>query len=135
MAKIDRKKLKKDIHSKFGSLTNFSKITHTNYNDLLRILNSSNFSGEEIHDIQFKYLEFDTDGGIEGYINDSDRESIRICIAINYKSYTSFCDDNPNYDEVYLSNIINGKLKKITTKYGGLLDLLKNKYNYDKFTV
>jgi hypothetical protein len=133
MAQIDRVKLKKDIHRKFGSLTNFSKISNTNYNDLLRILNTTNFSGDEIYDIQGKYVDCNTDNGIEGHIDDSEREAIRVCISIKFKTYTKFCEENPKYDEVYLSNIINGKLKRVTTKYGGLLDLLKEKYNYDKF--
>ena len=135
MAKIDRARLKKDIHRKFGSLTNFSKVSSTNYESLLRILNTNNFSGDEILGIKRKYLDFDTKDGIDGYINDSDREVVRICIAVSFKSFTAFCVENPQYDEVYLSNVINGKLKMITTKYGGLIDLLKTKYNYDKFTV
>lgn len=135
MAQIDRVKLKKDIHRKFGSLTNFSKLSQTNYNDLLRILNTRSFTGDEIHDIRRKYVEHDPSEGIEGHISDSERDAIRICVAVNFKSYTAFCEENPKYDEVYLSNIINGKLKRVTTKYGGFLDLLKEKYNYDKFIV
>lgn len=133
MAHIDRVKLKADIHRKFGSLMNFSKISDTNYNDLLRILNTPNFGGDEIYSIASKYNEFDVEGGIDGHISDSEREAIRRCVVIHFKTHTAFCEENPKYDEVYLSNIINGKLKRVTTKYGGFLDLLKEKYDYDKF--
>lgn len=135
MAKIDRIKLKKDIHRKFGSLTNFSKVASIHYESLLRILNSQNFSGDEIYNVLNSCNDFDIKNGVDGYIDDSEREIIRICIAVSFKSFTAFCEENPKYDEVYLSNVINGKLKRITTKYGGLIDLLKTKYNYDKFTV
>ncbi len=135
MAKIDKVKLKKDIHRKFGSLVNFSKITDTKYSDLLRILNTSEFTGEEITDVHRKYIEFDIDEGIEGFIDDSDRESVRICVAVHFKSTTAFCEEHPEYDEVYISNVVTGRLKRVTTKYGGLIDLLKRKYNYDKFAL
>lgn len=132
---IDRVILKQNIHKKFGSLTNFGNVTDTDYKDLLRILNSDTFTDEEIEDVQEKYLTFDLSNGVEGYINESEREVLRICIFSKFKSYTKFCEKHDDFDVVYLSNIVEGKLLRVTDKYEKLLTILKEEYNYDKFTT
>ncbi len=133
MPRIDRKELKSNIHRKFGSLTNFSKVVGVNYNKLLRVLNTPNFTGDEIHDIQRSYLDNDISNGVDGLINDIDRERIRVAIMVKHSSYTDFCIHNEEYDVVYLTNVIRGNLKYETEKYIDLINLLKEEYNYDEF--
>ena len=131
---INRTVLKENIHKKFGSLTNFSNVTDVGYKDVLRILNSDTFIDKEIDDLQEKYLTFDLSNGVEGYISEEDRTIIRICISMKHKSYTKFHEQHHEFDVVYLSNLIEGKLLRTTEKYDKLITLLKEEYDYDKFT-
>jgi len=131
---INREVLKENIHNKFGSLTNFSNVTGICYKDILRILNSDTFLDNEIDDLQEKYLTFDLSNGVEGYISDQDRKTIRICISMEYKSYTKFYEKHNEFDVVYISNLVEGKLLRTTEKYDKLITLLKEEYSYDKFT-
>ena len=133
MAFIDRGRLKKNIHSKFGSLINFSKTSDIKYNTLLRILNTNDFSGEEVIDVQNKYVELDLPDDLEGSISASERQAVRRAILFSFNSYTDFCNENTEYDVVYITNIVKGNLKRVTTKYSRFINLLKQKYNYDKF--
>lgn len=135
MARIDRARLKVDIHRKFSSLINFSKVSDTDYNSVLRILNSKDCTEEEIQDLYNKYDEYNMDNGVEGFINDSDRESVRRCIMISFPNYTAFCNKHSQFDNVYITNIIVGNLKMETPKYESLIELLKSKYDYDKFAL
>ena len=133
MPRIDRVKLKKDIHQKFGSLTSFSKVADVKYSKLLRVLNTQNFTGEEVIDIERKYIDNDLSNGVEGYISDNERKAIRLSIVTHFNSYASFCREHRRFDVVYLTNIIKGNLKMSTKKYEILIETLKNNYNYDKF--
>jgi hypothetical protein len=134
MPKIDRVQLKRDIYQKFGSLTSFSKVANINYNRLLRIINTQNFTGDEILEIQRLYMENDLSNGVDGYISDSERKAIRLSIVTHFNSYTDFCREHPYFDTVYITNIIKGNLKMSTKKYEKLINILKKDYNYDEFT-
>ena len=57
-------------------------------------------------------------------ISDKDRKSIRLSILKNYHSYTEFCNDFNDFDCVYISNVVGGKLKLKSNKYRNLISIL-----------
>jgi len=62
-------------------------------------------------------------------ISTKDRKKIRISILSCYHSYTEFCEDYEDFDCVYISNVINGKLKLKSTKYIKLISTLTEYHN------
>lgn len=133
MSRIDRNRLKRDIKEKFGSIARFARVCELNYDDTLRILNSDNFTGDEIQDVFYRYDSYDeVNEGFYDIISNEERSAIRLSILTNFKNYTKFCSEHPRFDVVYISNIVNGKLKEKTTKFGNLINTLEE-YNYDQF--
>jgi hypothetical protein len=61
-------------------------------------------------------------------IKGSDRRAIRLNILSNYHNYTEFCKDHSQFDCVYISNVVSGKLKLKSKKYNDLIQVLKE-YN------
>jgi hypothetical protein len=133
MARIDRNRLKRDIKEKFGSIARFARVCELNYDDTLRVLNSNSFTGDEIENVFYQYDSYDESSmGFYDIISNEERKAIRLSILTNFKNYTMFCKEYSRFDVVYISNVVNGKLKEKTTKFGNLINTLEN-YNYDEF--
>jgi len=128
MQPINRKVLKSKIREKFGSLKSFCKVSNTKYKDALRILNTSDFTVEEISEMQYQYRELDANVEIEGFISVKSRNRIRITILTHFNSYTDFCKKHYKYDVVYITNVVKGNLKRESKKYKLLIELLKREY-------
>lgn len=58
------------------------------------------------------------------YITQTQREHIRQRIAINYVTRRAFCQRHKKFNEVWVSNIINGRKKRKDQKYNELLRVL-----------
>ena len=128
----EKNKLRRDIVAKFGSLINFYRVSGIKYRKLTLYLSSDikdvAYHQRIRHEIDQHYI-----ANIPGTIIEDNREIIRQCIAVNFKSYAEF---NRKYkglgfDSNYLSNLINGKLKDETLKYRKLIKILKRDYDID----
>jgi len=133
MLAIDRVKLKKDIRSKFGSLTVFCTVSEFNYNRLLRLLNADKVRDEDIIELKAIYEKSDLSQGVEGHINKVDRKRIRLCILNAATTYTEFCERHSEFDNAFITNIVVGKTKRKNPRYWSLKEILKQQYSYDKF--
>ena len=131
MLEADRVKLKKRIREKFGSLSNFGIASSTSYQRVLRILNADKIKQKDYDELKEKYHVSEMADVLDVYIAEEDREKIRVCIMTHCRSYAEFCRVNPEYDITYLSNIVNGKLSRVTDKYIKLIELLKDNCKYD----
>ncbi len=126
----DREQLRKEITDKFRTLSNFSDTTGIPYKKVMRILNSDKVDKEGVKELRKTCRE--TEENKPGLILEDDRKEIRMCILLNFKDYTAFCNENNDYDSVYLSNIIGGRLIEETSKYKELVKLLTDKYSLNK---
>lgn len=54
-------------------------------------------------------------------IKKEDREFIRRIILIKFGSFTSFCEKNPEFTVVFVSNVVSGKKKKSDDRFNRLL--------------
>lgn len=137
MGELKSDKLRKQITEKFGSLTKFSKATGVSYKRVLRIVNTPNPKQSELQDLKEKCESFELDDDIYGLIDDLDRKVIRICILANYRSFTRFCEEHPQFNVVFITGITGRKKSraKVCKDYSDLLNLLKKKYKYDEFTA
>lgn len=120
--------LRDNIVKHFGSLSAFSQSTGYSYRLLKKALINLEFSKEDYEEIESIYIKENDPDNIPFRISKDDIESIRMAILSNFKKVTLFCKKHPEYNSVYISNIVNGKLKLKSKKYKGLVKLLKKKY-------
>ncbi len=125
----DLNSLRENIVRHFGSLSAFSRSTGFSYRLLKRTLLNLEFSKEEIDEISSIYEEKKDPDNIPFRISEEESEKIRVCIFSNFRKVVFFCEKHSEYNSVYISNIINGKLKLRSTKYVRLVKLLEKKYD------
>jgi len=123
-------KLRKDIIFKFGSVTYFCKEAKISYRKFITFLNSKR-ANEEMQQNARHLCDTLKIDHIKGIIRDEDRRAIRICVLTNFDSYTDFCKANKQFDPVYLSNIIKGRLKEERDKYKLLVKILERDYGLE----
>lgn len=126
----ERDKLRQEIVDKFKSLSRLSSAANIPYKRIMNILNDDEDNIIQIN--KLRRMCNNTKKDETGLILEKDRKLIRLCILKNYKNYTEFCNNNNEYDSVYLSNIIGGRLVVVSEKYKSLVELLTNEYNLDK---
>ena len=127
----DLVKLEADIIKDFGSLSIFSKATTISYDKMRSIFNKSEFTKEHFHAVKAvydKHMEERVDGDRPFKITKRERKAIRITILTHYYNYTEFCKEYPQYDVVYITNIVRGNIERKTLKYRRLLRFLENTY-------
>ena len=124
----DINKLRDDITLNFGSIHAFMKATGFPYRKSKRVLISLEFKQEEFYELKKAYKKNVDLSKVPFRIPTEDRNKIRICIQINFINYTKFCDEYPEFNCVYITNIVKGRLKLRTEKYNSLVRILK-KYN------
>ncbi len=122
--------IRKEIISKFKSLSYFSLVTGVNYKKMLSFLCSDHNDSEFEKDLLFKINNTEVDEH-HGLIRDVDRKAIRMCVLTSFKSYSAFHREHDDYDSVYLSNVIGGRLSDETEKYQNLIKLLTVDYDLD----
>ena len=120
--------LRKEITDKFRSVLSFCATTGTSYNSVMRLINGkyNSVGVKRIRDVCRSSKE--NNGG---FILDKDRRSIRMCILTHHDNYAEFCKSHPEYDNVYLSNIIKGRLVEETPKYRKFVGFLVYTYGLD----
>ena len=121
--------LKDQVRDKYGSLRTFTAKTSLPYRRTLNLFNRLEFSEAFYINVKRKFYETKHVEETFGRISKVDRELIRVCIMTNFKSVTAFCKKNRRFDNVYISNIISGRLKLVTPKYRKLILALEKKYN------
>lgn len=126
----EKEALKKDIIKKFKSLSYFCILTETPYKKTLAYFCSSDYDSDLLKELQYKVNTTEVDE-YHGLIRDEDRKAIRICVLTNFKNYSAFHREHNEYDSVYLSNIIGGRLSEETDKYRNLIRLLTANYDLD----
>lgn len=127
----EKQTLREKITEKYRSLAYFCKLTGIPYKKTLNffIVDEENDS-ETLKDLQILYNVTDVDK-LHGLIRDEDRSTIRLCILSNFKNLSAFCREHDEYDTVYISNIIGGRLTDETRKYQNLVKLLTVNYDLD----
>jgi FMN phosphatase YigB (HAD superfamily) len=119
------------IRSKYGGIKAFTVSTNLHYRKTLDLFNKQEFTSEFFNKVKDRFYKYKNDPETFGRIDDADREAIRICILTNYRSATAFCKKHKKFDDVYISNVICGRLKLVTPKFRRLTLILKNKYNLE----
>jgi len=122
--------LRKQIIKKFRSLSYFCLLTDLNYKKTLAYFCSLDNDSDFQKEIQFNIDNTEVDDQ-HGLIRDEDRKAIRMCVLTNFKNYTEFHREHKEYDSVYLSNIVGGRLSDETEKYQNLIRLLTAEYDLD----
>jgi hypothetical protein len=121
--------LHEQIKSHFGSVKNFCMDSRVSYRRALTMFNKLEFKADFYENVKSNYYSNSKPQmKVFGRISPEDRELIRVCVVTNFKSASKFCLKHKEYDSVYVSNIISGRLKTITPKYVGLIKLLEKKY-------
>lgn len=127
----EKKQLRKNITTKFGTIKYFCKVGDYGYGSFKAFLNSPLEHKDQVDEASITCDRLVVNH-IDGNITDEIREKIRLCIFkwndYNPGSYTKFCSKHPEFNMNYLSNIVNGKLKHETPKYKKLIKLLKTEY-------
>lgn len=120
--------LRDNIIQHFGSISAFARATGYSYRKLKSTLIHLEFEKKDYEDIKAVYdKEYDPD--VTPFrISEDDSEAIRIAILSNFKKVTLFCEKHTEYNSVYISNIINRKLKLRSKKFKQLEKLLTDKY-------
>jgi len=126
----EKEALKKDIIKKFKSLSYFCILTETPYKNTLAFFCSKDDDSDRLKELRSVAKNTQVDK-YHGLIRDEDRSTIRLCILSNFKNYTVFSREHNEYDTVYLSNIIGGRLSEETEKYRNLVRLLTMDYGLD----
>jgi len=123
--------LRDQIKYKFGSFKAFCNVTGIPYRSTLDAFNNLEFTKGGFKKINDAYRKKVNGDDVLMIISDEDREAIRVFIVTKFKTYTNFCIKHPDYDVVYLTNIIKGRLRRRTSKYIGLSKVLKEKYEVE----
>ena len=122
--------LKEQIKNKFGSLHEFSAEAEIAYRKMLKFFNDFDVTKEKMDYYQGKFKQTKSSREFQyGRILDIHREQIRQTIMTNYKSYASFCRTYKDFDVVYISNVVEGRLSMVTKQYVKLIRVLEKKYN------
>lgn len=125
-----RESLKKRIKAKFKTLKNFSDSTGYSYKDLNNFF--AGRIGQQMVDDKYKILNqllMDTKPVPDTkIITGSERELIRVQIAVNYKNVTRFIEKNPGFTKTFISNVINGRRIRVDNRFQRLQKLV-NKLN------
>jgi hypothetical protein len=120
--------LESQIKGRYGSIRTFTSKTDLPYRRTLDLFNKLEYTEDFFNKVKGKFYESKHIPEMFGRINEPDRESIRICILTNFRSATAFCKKHKKFDNVYVSNIISGRLKLSTPKYRKLVSVLEKKY-------
>lgn len=122
--------LRDQIKHKFGSVTVFSMETGLQYRKTLNFFTQLEVSEELYDEIKKAYYEKANDRKCSR-ISEPHREKIRICILTHYRKATEFCKKYPQFDSVYISNVIHGRLKMTTPKFIELVKVLEKKHSLE----
>ncbi len=120
-----------DIKTDFGSIFGFANQSGYSYSVLKRTLIGMEFTREEFYDIKRAYYVHEAENQRSFRISDEDRAAIRMCILSNFKNMKAFTKKNKEFNSVYISNVLNGKLCLRTTKFVRLENLLIKKYKLE----
>lgn len=127
---VEVDKLKKDIAIKFYTVKTFCSLAKLPYKDVINTLNLKHNDSDLYQRMVSSYMNI-TPNRIPGIIQDRHREEIRVCIITRYRSLSSFAKYHRGYDTLWLSNIINGKLKLESTKYRKFVIMMNRDYYMD----
>lgn len=124
----DINELRDNIKENFGSLSSFSIQTDISYFIVKKIFISLNINKEDFAFIKKTYEENVDKAEVRGKITTEEAEKIRISIVTHFKTYRAFAKEHPEYDGVYITNVLNQRLKLKTKKYNEFINLLTTKY-------
>lgn len=128
--KAKKTKLRKNIIEKFKTIKYFCKLSGIGYSGFKMFLNTNSVNEKLYQEALFKLNSIEVDH-IEGEIKDEDRKAIRRAILNNFDSYTHFCDIHNDFNMVYISNVVKGKLLNETPKYIRLTTILKRDFGLE----
>lgn len=114
-----RESLKKRIKTKFKTLKHFSNSTGYPYKDLNNFFAGriSQTAVDETFNTINELLSKTKPVPDTTIITGSEREMIRIKIAVNYKNVTRFIEKNPGFTKTFISNVINGRRMRVDGRF------------------
>lgn len=121
-SKEDIKHLKIAIKNKFGTLKHFAYCSGLDY----YLLNK--FFGRKLGVLNMDEMKKNLPLILESteckphknMISDEERENLRRRILVNYRSVNQFITDNPHFSKSFISNVINGRRKKMDNRFHNL---------------
>lgn len=120
--------LKDQIKYHFRSVAAFIRASNLDYRGTLMALKYQDYSRVSYDRINNAYKKYKLDNEYPARIHPNVQQKIRLCILTNFKSYTEFCKKHKDFDVVYISNIVNNRLKLRSSKYVQLIDVLERRY-------
>jgi hypothetical protein len=117
------------IKNKFGSMHEFAAEAEIAYRPILKFFNDLEVTQERFEYYTNVYKKTKSSREFQyGRILPEHREAIRKVIQDEYKKYSNFCRKYKHFDVVYISNIVEGRLKLVTKKYVKLVRILEKRY-------
>lgn len=130
---MNKKEILKDkIIRKFKTISNFCSLTNLPYIKTRIILNEDN--DEFFNSIEKAYNSINVAEN-HGLIKEVDRNAIDRCIKDNFKNKAKFSEKHKEFNQVYISNIIGGRLTDETKKYIKLVEILTVQYNLNPIVL
>ena len=123
--------LRDNIEKHFGSIHSFHKVSKYSYGKLKNTLLNLEFTKQTFEEIKEVYNEHLNVDKVPFRISSEDVDKIRICIYSNFKRVKHFCDKHPEYNTVFMSNLLNNKAKLESDRFNNLVKLLERKYNLE----
>lgn len=121
--------LKVQIKNKFGSMHEFAAEAEIAYRSMLKFFNDLDITPDKFEYYHDKFKRTKSSRDFQyGRILDIHREQIRQIIQTHHKKYSNFCRIYKDFDVVYISNVIEGRLKIVTKKYVKLIRILEKNY-------
>jgi hypothetical protein len=118
--------LREKIINKFNSIAVFCRLTGLPRNRVAIALQPDDKGLLKEIEEAYKKTEISEHYGV---IREDHVEEIRLCINKSFKKVRHFCLKHPEYNQVYVSNILNGNLTRETKKYRDLVQLLTKEYD------
>jgi hypothetical protein len=118
--------IKKEIKSKFRTISRFAEISEIPEKDLRYFLSGkmSSVRSSEYEKSINKLIKATKPKPDPRFITDSEREYVRIGIVLNFRSIRRFTNKYPEFTIPFISNIITGRRLIRTKRFFKLINLL-----------
>lgn len=123
-AEVEATEIKNAIADKFGSVSQFSRLTNRDLYELnLRLRCKSLLSAEYLQSV-FEDAKTIANKLVMGYhLTPIQRDKLRAGLG-HYPTVVAFCAEYPQFSSVFISRVLAGNTNKITRKVKALADVL-----------
>lgn len=119
---LSKQELKEGIQQKFGNLVRFCKIAGYQIHEISNMFRAENpVKLREVYDKAVKM----ENRVLPGELSNDSRLKIRTAIFEKYRYIREFCKNNTGFGNVWVSNVINGNINRVTPKVKKMAEILK----------